>query len=84
MEGYVVGGVIDQSQVREEISDFLAVIKPEAPDQLVVQLAFEEGLFEQSRLSIGPIQNRKVFWMRFFLKDVHGDLIGDVVGFVAR
>ena len=36
MEGYVVGGVIDQSQVREEISDFLAVIKPEAPDQLVV------------------------------------------------
>jgi hypothetical protein len=84
MEGYVVGGVIDQSQVREEISDFLAVIKPEATDQLVVQLAFEEGLFEQSRLSIGPIQNRKVFWMRFFLKDVYGDLIGDVVGFIAR
>lgn len=81
-EGDIVFGVVDQSQVGDEVTDFLPLVESESADELVGDTASHQGLFEETRVCVGAVEDCKIFGFGGLFDQMFGDLIGDVFGFI--
>jgi len=54
-------GIEEEAEVRENILDFFTFIKPDSSIDLVRDSITNERFFDESRLTIGSIENRPVF-----------------------
>ena len=81
-EGDIVFGVVDQSQVGDEVTDFLPLVESESADELVGDTASHQGLFKETRVRVGAVEDCEIFWFGGLFDQMLGDLIGDVFGFI--
>ena len=54
----VVVRVDDEAHVGERVLDFLALVEPDAADDLVREAFAHQRVFNRPRLRVGPVQHR--------------------------
>ena len=73
----IVSRVGNQSQVRDHVLDFLAVVEPLPAQQQVRDARGQEGFFQGTRLGVGAIENREIAVLAPTIGDIGGDATGD-------
>ncbi len=60
LEALGIVGIRHQPQVREDVLDLLPLVEPEAPNDDVRGDLAAQGIFQDARLGVGPVEDREV------------------------
>ena len=81
-KGQIILGVGHQVEVRQDVLDFLPLIKRDAAHDLVRDLGGAKGLLDGTRQSGHPAEDRDVAEAEFALPDQAVDLARDPLGLI--
>ncbi|KAF5067649.1 hypothetical protein DSECCO2_251490 [anaerobic digester metagenome] len=58
-QGDFIEGIVDQPKVAHNVLDLFAIIELQSPDDPIRNRMAHKAFFKDTRLSVGPIQNRE-------------------------
>ncbi len=82
LEAFVVGGVGHQSEIGDEVFDFLALIETQAAIDAVGHVSFPKLFLKGARLSIGAVEDGEIFVVGLLSGAGRHDGVGDETALV--